>query len=234
MNENSIGDAIAAARKKQGLSQTDLARRVGVTPQAVQKWEAGGGPRGSRLNAVAQALGLSLTELLTAASEVQSDFGPSVQTPLRPVHAINNMDEAEHELITVPRITLRASAGRGAPVLDVDLRGEPNYARRSWAQREGLNPDHLFSIVAVGDSMEPTILDGDSLIVHQQCQVENNRIAVICFRGECYVKRLLQQMDGSLVVRSDNRSSYHDMIIPSEQMEELMIVGRVVNISRSI
>ena len=40
-----IGDRIAKLREASNISQSELGRQVGVTPQAVQKWEAGGAPR---------------------------------------------------------------------------------------------------------------------------------------------------------------------------------------------
>lgn len=53
-----IGDCIAADRQRLGLSQQELARLVGVTQQAIAKWEAGrSAPRGRNLKALASTLG---------------------------------------------------------------------------------------------------------------------------------------------------------------------------------
>src|SRR5512145_2953796 len=41
LNSKSIGDKIAAARKKINLSQAELAQQVSISPQAVGKWERG-------------------------------------------------------------------------------------------------------------------------------------------------------------------------------------------------
>lgn len=38
----SLGNNIKYARKKLGLTQEELASQIGVTPQAVSKWEKGG------------------------------------------------------------------------------------------------------------------------------------------------------------------------------------------------
>lgn len=43
MDGNTFGKRLAAARKEVGLSQEQLASRLGVTPQAVSKWERGSG-----------------------------------------------------------------------------------------------------------------------------------------------------------------------------------------------
>ena len=41
INKIHFGKRLSALRSKTGLSQTDLAERLGVTSQAVSKWECG-------------------------------------------------------------------------------------------------------------------------------------------------------------------------------------------------
>ena len=57
-----IAKIIREGREKLNLNQSQLADLVGVSPQAVQQWEAGATqPRGKRLNKIAQILKLSPT-----------------------------------------------------------------------------------------------------------------------------------------------------------------------------
>ena len=61
----SLGKRIADARHDSGLTQKDLADRVGVTAQAVSKWERGGScPDISILDEIADTLGVSVSSLL--------------------------------------------------------------------------------------------------------------------------------------------------------------------------
>lgn len=54
-----IAKIIRDGREKLNLNQSQLAERVGVTPQAVQQWESGATqPRGKRLNKIAEVLQL--------------------------------------------------------------------------------------------------------------------------------------------------------------------------------
>ncbi|HEU4853963.1 MAG TPA: helix-turn-helix transcriptional regulator [Nitrosospira sp.] len=54
-----IAKIIREGREKLNLNQSQLAELVGVSPQAVQQWEAGATqPRGKRLNKIAQVLKL--------------------------------------------------------------------------------------------------------------------------------------------------------------------------------
>lgn len=60
-----IGANIRALRERQGLSQAAVAEAVGVSRNAVAKWEAGGTQiAAANLTAAAQALGVSVTRLL--------------------------------------------------------------------------------------------------------------------------------------------------------------------------
>ena len=61
-----IGEKIAAARKAKGWSQEDLGWKVGVSTQAVSKWENNQSePDKDHLVMLSDLLGLSLEELMT-------------------------------------------------------------------------------------------------------------------------------------------------------------------------
>ena len=65
IDTNLVGRRIAEARRKAGITQSALAVRVGVTAQAVSKWEQGRScPDIAILDEIADALGISLFELL--------------------------------------------------------------------------------------------------------------------------------------------------------------------------
>lgn len=65
MNTTKIGEHIAMLRKNAGFTQESLSERLGVTPQAVSKWERGAGfPDISVLTDLAFALDVSTDDLL--------------------------------------------------------------------------------------------------------------------------------------------------------------------------
>ncbi|MBR8350301.1 helix-turn-helix domain-containing protein [Burkholderia cenocepacia] len=78
-------------REKVGLNQSDLGRAIGVSPQAVQKWEAGlAVPRESKRKQIASALSTSVDELISgteleivAESASKKDAGRVRVFPLR-------------------------------------------------------------------------------------------------------------------------------------------------------
>ena len=71
INTNNLGKRIATARRSAGLTQGALALKVGVTAQAVSKWERGCAcPDIAILDEIADALGISLIELLGMESRI--------------------------------------------------------------------------------------------------------------------------------------------------------------------
>ncbi|MCC5989148.1 MAG: helix-turn-helix transcriptional regulator [Pararhodobacter sp.] len=65
-----LGDRIAAAREAAGLSQTQLATRLGVRSRTLRGWESDlSEPRANRLQMMAAMLGVSLRWLLSGEGE---------------------------------------------------------------------------------------------------------------------------------------------------------------------
>lgn len=63
MTSSPIGKHIADLRKSKGITQEILAEAVGVTPQAVSKWESGGSPDVDLLPPIANYFGVSIDRL---------------------------------------------------------------------------------------------------------------------------------------------------------------------------
>ena len=60
-----IGEAIKDARIKAGMTQAELAERLGISPQAVSQYERGKkNPRLSTIQKFADALGIDVSDLL--------------------------------------------------------------------------------------------------------------------------------------------------------------------------
>lgn len=247
----------AAIELKPGViaNKSDLAKFLDESPQSITNWQSRGIPKGKLLS-VARAIGVSPDWLLTGEGQetqkglhqaVGADglpkpllgfvtgkelFGPAIQTPLRPVVVVDSADDInpDHDIFAIPRYTVRASAGDGEPVFEIDTKGTPNYCRGGWALENGYKRDKLFSIVARGNSMEPTIPNGASLIVHRQEEIVSGKVHVICRGDECYVKRLIRQLDGSVLVKSEN-PDYKDVEVLPDDPTPLHVVGLVVSVS---
>lgn len=72
MTTQTLGERIRAARQAAGLSQEKLAERLGLTRQAVTKWETGqSAPSTENLLHLAEVLGVPVTALLDASAPEQ-------------------------------------------------------------------------------------------------------------------------------------------------------------------
>lgn len=234
---STLSERVLAALAAANMDQSELARRIGTSSVAVNNWCTGSTKsiKGENLLKAASALRVRPEWLSTGVGSMEVSIsevlGPSIQTPQRPVVVVESDDDIQHEVFAIPRYRVKASAGSGEPVFEIDTEGTPNYCRSGWALKNGFKPDSLFSIVAAGDSMEPTIPDGASLIVHRTSEIANGKVHVICRGTQCYVKRLFAQMDGSVLVRSDNQDVYKDLTVSPDDTDALHVVGLVVSVS---
>ena len=78
MNEQTLGQRIAAERKKLGLSQEALGEKMGVSRQAISKWESDGAvPEIDKLIAMSKLFGVTLGWLLGVEEEPAATEAPS-------------------------------------------------------------------------------------------------------------------------------------------------------------
>jgi phage repressor protein C with HTH and peptisase S24 domain len=134
----------------------------------------------------------------------------------------------------IPRLDTQASAGAGA-LVEAERAYEVLAFREDWLRRRGINPSATHVLSAKGDSMEPTIRDGDILLVDTSIdRVMDNAIYVVVFAGRTLVKRLQLRRDGSVLIRSDNSEAFSDEVVPPSEVTELIVAGRVMWYGRSI
>ena len=69
-----IGKNISSLRKERGFKQEELARAVGVSTQAVSKWENGGVPDVELLPAIADFFGVSVDSLFGRNTNIYCDI----------------------------------------------------------------------------------------------------------------------------------------------------------------
>lgn len=80
MNISKLNENIAFFRKKRGITQEELANALGVTNQAVSKWESGKcAPDIQLLPDIAEYFNISIDELF--GRSVNSDISTKIQSP---------------------------------------------------------------------------------------------------------------------------------------------------------
>lgn len=169
------------------------------------------------------------------AKKVLTDGRASVSA--RPIFAWDDPEELGEEYVLIPRLDVKFSAGNGRIVWHVDEKGQKQAFRRAWCQRLGINPDHAATIVNDGQSMEPRLIDGDSLVVdYKATHIIDGKVYAIAYQNELYVKRLFKQPDGGLLVRSDNpdKTRFPDMNLTPPQVQHVEVIARVMGVSGAV
>ena len=93
----------------------------------------------------------------------------------------------------------------------------------------GYSKNKLYSMInASGNSMSPTIDNGDKLIVEHWNgnQIQDNKIYVFCFNNDFFVKRLSKNLD-EIIIKSDN-PEYRIRTINGKSAAELILIGKIV------
>ena len=92
-----------------------------------------------------------------------------------------------------------------------------------------------YSIInASGNSMSPTIDNGDKLIVEHWngTQIQDNKVYVFCFNNEFFVKRLSKNLD-EIIIKSDN-PEYRIRTINGSTAGDLTLIGKIVGVIKSL
>ena len=107
-----------------------------------------------------------------------------------------------------------------------------DWTMGNLVERLALRPDALTLIVARGDSMEPTIADGDDILVDAADRRVGKRRAIFVLRldGTLVVKRL-HLTGGMIAIESDNPDAAPIAPVPAGEAE---VIGRVAWLGRKL
>ncbi len=214
-------DRLRERMEAAGLSQSALARKIGVSQATIAKLAAGTSSGSKHLHKIARELGTS-AEYLTGETDDPTAGALPVPSP-------ESLAE-QLDLVEVAEIDLRF--GMGATDLEVPVTKQVRHFSRDWLrQYTGAKPEDVYFAQGAGDSMMPTIMDSDLLLIDtsQQTMVLADKIWAVAYCGSGMIKRLRQVPDGVKIL-SDNQA------VPPEVAYdgELHILGRVVGIVRKM
>jgi hypothetical protein len=150
---------------------------------------------------------------------------------MEPILAWEHPDDLpEGDFVMVPRLDVHLAAGEGREQVEIDLvKDNPQAFRTEWIRLMRLKPAKLAAMRAAGDSMEPTIHDGDSLLVDtSQATVVDGKVYALWYEGGERVKRLFRLPGGGLRIESDNQR-FRALELPPGELEHVRIIGRVVH-----
>lgn len=131
-------------------------------------------------------------------------------------------------LAAIRRLDLEASAGPGATIGDERATGSMQLDPR-LIEALRIDPAHAAMLHARGDSMEPTIHDGDQIVIDERDRAVGTVAAIFVLRlgDDLLVKRVLR--DGAVFRVSSDNPAY-----PPLSAAAVDIVGRVVWLARTL
>ena len=148
------------------------------------------------------------------------------------------VEKNEDDCVTLERIHINPSCGLGTYVCG---RAEITPVRLGISLitdvLKGSSPKNLKIFYASGDSMSPTIEDGDLLLVDVgKKDFRNGGIFLLTINNEWFIKRLRLKITGELEIISENEAKYGaPEIVRENDNIEIVIKGRVIkNLSRGL
>ena len=195
---------------------TDLAKQAGLPEKTVYNWLSGqNASKAIAFAKIAAAAGASVQSLLGMREHAETGENKSASMP----------EVADFAFI--PILEAEASAGIGTENHNPEIIGHFPFPR-DLLKRLGIKPDRVKGIRSRGVSMEPTIADGSLLLVNtaKESIVEGSVYALLSVDG-LRIKRIQRQMDGGLLLISDNRDLFPPEKLSRYESEGIKILGRV-------
>jgi len=104
--------------------------------------------------------------------------------------------------------------------------------RTDWLKRKG-SPSHMILIDIYGNSMEPELKDGDTVLIDtSEKDILAGAIYAVGIDDTIMVKRI-EKHPGKVVLMSDNKD-YEPVYLSQHEMNSVRIIGKVVWISRDV
>ena len=215
-----VGELIKEYRKNHNLSMQDFANISGISKAYIgvlekiynPKTKEPVAPTLEKMKAIASAMGMSLDEMLKALNTNQPVVVSSKPQPARGV-----------------RIPVLGRVVAGIPIEAItdiiDYEEIPAQMAKSGT---------YFALQVKGRSMEPTLHEGDVVIVRQQPEVENGEIAIVLVNGnDATVKEVKESPEG-LTLIGHNVAIYTPHFYNRKEIEALpvQILGKVVELRR--
>lgn len=201
----SIGERIKEARKSAGLTQLELAKKTELSRSYIGDIEKDRyNPSVSTLQLIATATNTPLEDLLPSTKTV-SPTGRGVRIPVLGRVVAGIPIEAVEEILDYEEITPELAAT-----------GE------------------FFALQVKGDSMLPTLKDGDVVIVRKQSTVDSGDIAIVLVNGNDATVKEIKESPAGITLIGHNAAIYTPQFYSNEDIKNLpvQVLGKVIEMRR--
>ena len=213
-NKEKTGLKIKTARMSRGISQQRLAELVGCSQSAIGMYESGARePSRDTLEALADVFNVPLYTFFMDEDEMMRYYSQS-----NTQHMPNNLTPANKATLhSIPRI---GKVAAGEPIL-----ADEEY--ETWVDGP-LKADYALTVV--GRSMEPVYLDGDTIYIRQQPDVNDGEIGVVLIDDEATLKRVYHTPHGLTLLPENPK--FKPIYVNKENSDAVRILGIVVGFTR--
>ena len=208
--------------REQGVSQVELAKRVGITQGAIGQILSGASAQSRHLPAIARELNVSVHWL----------EGSTDDPALMPADMSFADLQDQLGIARIQQVDIGFAMGAGTFLEDNPDVEWANFDQQWLSRITDSPPNLLFVARGIGDSMFPTLQDADVLIVDRgQARISQaDRIWALIYGDMGMIKRVRGLGKGRFLIMSDNPN------IPDFEAveDELRVIGRVAWAGRKI
>lgn len=220
--------------KQKGLPYAQISKMLGKGIAFMQQYIKEGRPL--RLKEVDRK---NLAEILNVPEQELTDL--TLNQPLLPAHmsGVNMVADKITSAVSsffkkplpdtvgIEMLNVSACCGSGVDNLSENIVGIWQMPIMDFKSISQAAPEYIKIVKAVGDSMQPTINDGDFVFVDISNQSMGSD-GIYCLSSETglSIKRLQNNFNGEIIIKSDNKD--YDSL--SFKIGDIRILGRVVNI----
>lgn len=218
-----IGKRLVELRKERHLNQIQAAATLGINNRTYQNYEYGfSKPNTENLKKIIDYYGCSYHWFLTGQGErFSTEGGPSLSDftiiPPQPDFPVD-------DFVFIRQVNGKISAGGG--MMPDDTADMLCAFRKDWVKRKGGKPDRMSLIKVDGDSMEPTLMAGDLVLVDHSRTVVTPQggIYALSIDDEIMIKRVQPVYPDKLLVISDNKQ------YPAQEIatENVRVNGKII------
>jgi phage repressor protein C with HTH and peptisase S24 domain len=233
-----LGDRLREARGRE--SRESAGKKLGVHPNTLANYESGERvPDAQFLADACKTYGVSEAWILAGKGHMRA-FTLTGPTPAfeearpfdGPASSPVSVAGDDGDMVQIPKLELRAGAG-GLQLVDDEPSVSSVALSRAQLKALDIEPRYAVMMDAAGDSMTPTIADGEPMLIDTAKRDLRDKIYVVRRGGAVFVKRLQRRSDGSLLLLSDNPAHAPEPL-PSDEADELEILGLVRFVFKSV
>lgn len=211
-------------------NDNQLSARIGRAPSTIHNWAKTGNVPTSELVAAARETGVSLDWLMLGEGEapdwLDDEGKPPTLSPQERMDAVVGATGGRPG-VSIPLYDVEGAAGAGRCLAEEEVHAWfhlPAEAVKSM----GLPADQTVGIKVRGDSMLPTLDDGDWVLVDlTQRDPGREGVFLVLVDDERRIKRMQRVAGGAWMLISDNARYQNEVIAPEEQ-QFVEVLGRCV------